>query len=464
MRRHLTILSILAVPAVAAGHKPAPGHVPTEEEMQLWHPRCDDVDTTPPSLALIKPQRRILYLNRQGGTFKQGFSDDSTKNESLVMRIYNKKQTATVPPYPHGDATWQATVECVKDTFKAYSVEITETDPGNTPHIEVVTGGVPEDIGGDSSTTAGVAAPHPCDNPRVIEKGIVFTFAAHPSNHSVNSQCWTIAQEAGHALGLDHEYLCEDPMTYLYTCGNYKRFQNADAPCGELNGPWAACPCGNQLQNSHAWLTTILGPADFVAPTVSILSPQDGAEVPLGFKVVAEAADDTPWLTKVELWVDGEYASVKNTAPFELDTPSSLAVGQHTIEVRAYDNGANVATARIVVNVVPGCASDSECGDGKICMTGACLGAMGSPCGKNADCASGLCASDGSGNVCTQTCGSSNDCPSGFACMDAPGGGLDKCFAEAGGGCEAGRLGGRAPVGAVWLLLGALALLARRRR
>jgi hypothetical protein len=77
------------------------------------------------------------------------------------------------------------------------------------------------------------------------------------------------------SFGLDHEYLCADPMTYLGGCGQ-KSFQNVG-----LMRQYSArsCNCGGGTQNSVQMLLDANGPADAIAPVVSITQPADGAAV-----------------------------------------------------------------------------------------------------------------------------------------------------------------------------------------
>src|SRR6185503_16308159 len=83
----------------------------------------------------------------------------------------------------------------------------------------------------------------------VINNAITFSFANIYQGY-IPEICWTVAQESAHAFGLDHEYLCEDPMTYRYDCDDRKWFRDVDAPCGEYGG--RECSCGGQTQNSFA--------------------------------------------------------------------------------------------------------------------------------------------------------------------------------------------------------------------
>jgi hypothetical protein len=91
---------------------------------------------------------------------------------------------------------------------------------------------------------------------------------------------------------------------------------------------------------------------------------------------------------------------------------------------------------------------------------------LGTACGSEADCASGLCAATGAGKVCSVACvGSGPDsCPDGFACKQSLCQKGSIVNADDGGGCGAG--GGAGPESAFpTLLLGAfMGALARARR
>lgn len=293
----------------------------------------------------------LIYMNRLGGTFTPG-PNDSVQNRTTIAA-----ETVSLPPASLSDSTWQAFMACVRQQFAPFNIEITDVDPGALPHYEsVVAGsptalGLPANVGGVSPFTSN------CD---VIPNSIVFTFADNlPEDGHV--LCEVAAQEIAHSFGLDHEYLCSDPMTYLQGCGA-KSFQDVAAPCGEdlprpcrMEGQY---DCGYQEQNSVELLTARIGlrPGDPIE--LSIAAPTDGAVVTPGFQVRVEA----PTSVSMELFVDGAAQESLDSPPFVFSTPK-LADGIHTIEIVASE-GAMEARQSIAVEVDSSEGEPAESGDG----------------------------------------------------------------------------------------------------
>jgi uncharacterized protein (TIGR03382 family) len=287
----------------------------------------------------------IIYMNKDGGTYTPGFNNSSTNRSSIPQ------QTSTVPPWNVSDAGWQQVMDCVRDQFAPFDVEVTDIDPGQVPHFESVVAGRPQDV--QLPDGVGGVSPFTSDC-SVIDRSIVFTFAeVFGNNYRVI--CEVVAQEVAHSFGLDHQYLCEDPMTYLTGCGQ-KSFKDINAQCGEFEP--RVCACGQQTQNSYQMLSQRIGIGDAVAPSVSINSPADGAVVPPGFTVQVEASDDKG-IARVELYIDGVLDQTLTTGPFTFTTPATLSEGTHIIETRAYDSK-NVAEQSISVTVEEGASDPND--------------------------------------------------------------------------------------------------------
>lgn len=377
----------------------------------------------------------ILFLNRCAGgqTFSPG-GDNSRTNRSGVV-AQSTGSPVNFPAYPYGDSSWNQVVAHVQDIMSPFNISVTDVDPGNTPHHEAVICGSPGLLGMDSNV--GGVALFGCS---VLENSVTFTFPTVWGN-SPRSIAETVGQEAAHAWGLDHEYECKDPMTYLFGCGN-KSFQNEYISCGEYSA--RSCYCGGSTQNSYQKIMSIFGPASASPPSVEITSPQEGAQVGQGFPVAATISDDQG-VQRAELFVDGTFVMQLTSSPYTFNAPSNLSDGGHQVRVVAYDTLGSSASDTINVIVGEPCGGPSDCDDGETCVDGRCVpgpgtdGGLGDTCEDGADCASGLCGNDGTNKYCTEACNPDADaCPGGFNCINA-GEGNGVCWP---GGDDGGGEGG----------------------
>jgi len=430
----------------------------------------------------------IIYLNNcsTGCTLSPG-QNNAPQNRSSIVN-----QTVNIPAYSGSAAQWDQIVNCVKQTYAPFNVQIVTTRPaaGTNYHMAIVAGRAQN--AGMQSGVLGVS-PFSCG---YIPNAISFTFA-NESPNNILELCWTVAQETAHSWGLDHKYDNRDPMTYLSSGPAMKTFQNSAGSCGEYNARQCQCTyagTGSSQMNSYALIQATFGLAmpttpDTTLPTVTISSPTNGAQVQPGFTVTA-AINDNIGVAKAELRVDNVLVGTKTSAPWTWTTSSTLGTGTHRVSVTAYDAANNQAAAAVDVSYAGGggggsgsgggggtppggCTNDDDCQGDDVCSSGTCVagpempGGLGTPCATGADCASGQCGSDGSGNqFCVDGCDPANTdaCPDGFQCV--VGGGRGVCWpntpdGEASGGCSTG--GGNAP-GLLLLGLGLLFVSRRQSR
>lgn len=423
-----------------------------------------------------------IYLNRcaSGCTISPGTPNSTTNRWYL-------QSTRTLTAFPYGDEVWDKVVACIKDVFEPFNANITETDPGNANHFEVMIAGSPLDLGMDSRI-GGIAPGSSCSG--FVANALVFDFAkvwgqgTTCNGTCIENICATAAQELGHAWrGLDHVIERKDPMTY-YNYAGRKYFQNTASICGSdcvqgqgpdgqtcsgTNQQQRPCKCG-ATQNSYAILTDLFGKGAGSPPVVTITSPKPGASVQPGFPIVVEATDNSGTVTSVEVRVDGQVVGMLTKGPFVFNAPDTLAGGSHQVEAVAYDPHSTEGKATINVMIGPPCTSASDCSnEGDTCVGGRCVpgpgvnGGLGTPCTSDTDCASGKCGSDGTNNYCVEEC-QVGDCPDGFGCSINTGAQMGLCWpgfddGSGGCGCESTRGG---PL-SVLALLGFVVLTCRRR-
>lgn len=403
----------------------------------------------------------IIFLNRcAGGCIVNGGGNDSRQNRSSIVR----SSSVSVSEWGKGDAQWEELVGCVKAMYDPYDVVVTDVDPGpNVEHFEAIVAGSPGDIGLPGSV--GGIAPFACG---VINNAITFSFANAPFYaNGIDGICETVAQETAHAFGLEHAYLCSDPMTYLDPCG-YKWFQDENASCGEYSP--SQCNCRNN-QNSHRILEDHFGSGDNPGPKLEFMRPLPNSNVSPEFVIQVSGGEYYYGVQDVEVLVNGNVVGNSSTPPYIFNAPSGLS-GITNVEVRGKDRRGYEGSVTIEVNVGLAC-EPGDCTDGRVCYKSFCIagsdveGGFGASCDTAGTCDSNICAKDSEGvGTCTDVCElKQGECPSGFGCTKA--GETNVCWPgvvedTAGCGCSTGK-NGSGFAGLFFVLL-ALSLQRRRRR
>lgn len=173
----------------------------------------------PGELAATPTLSRTIFMNRCTSGCKLTFgTTDSRTDKSQIGQ-------GTLSAYKYGDTSWAAVMSCMKDTFSAFNVKITDKDPGTAEHFEIMVAGTGSQIGLDPGIL-GVAeldctAPGSCG--KFLPNTIVYAFAndSYFGNEASRDLdiCATAAQEIAHTWGLDHSTDKTDPMTYLTYAG-----------------------------------------------------------------------------------------------------------------------------------------------------------------------------------------------------------------------------------------------------
>jgi hypothetical protein len=457
MRIHsLTFAALLCLPATASAGKL--NRAPSGGSRGYVEATPEELGHQPKGAEISK----ILYLNRcVGGCTVTSGQNDARENSSTLV-----DGTTFFSEFAWGDETWNEVVACLEEIFLPYDVEITQEDPSPAFHHEALIAGSTAELGMPGVLGVGLIS---CGG--ALNNQISFTMA-NSHGDAARYICETAAQEMAHVFGLDHEFDCHDPLTYLPSCGD-KYFRDASFSCGR--NQVEPCFCGGGVQNSHRKLLGVFGPGPgAVPPTAEIQLPDDGATVQNEFSVYA-LGTDVRGNKRAELRVNG-YKWQELDAPdlYELESqyrftaPAQLPDGYQNLEVRIYNDLEVSTNASIQVLKGSPCTSADTCLDGQSCNDGACAwpaatGELGEACERNQDCISDLCPSNGGESLCSQSCtpGVTGSCPMDYECIAAGGSGV--CWpAGGGGGCCS--LGGQRTGWVQLVLFAAVVLLVSTRR
>jgi hypothetical protein len=318
----------------------------------------------------------VLFVNRCPGgcIFTPDDVNDARTNKSSIIG----GQTRTLSEFNSGDDVFNAAIECIRDVYSPYDVQIVTDDPGDSmPHHEAVMAGFPEEVGRDSLT--GGIAPATCEP---LNNVISFSFANGLAEQLsgqtlVETLCWTVSQESAHSFGLpNHVYDCHDPMTYLAGCGR-KYFRNRAIQCGRFDGP-EECTCNMDKQNSHERLLAAFGEGTPPPPPVVTMQyPEDGQDVEDNFSIFFTALDPR-LVARSDVYLNGtKYLEVpgwdydRAEDPYSTEAPD-YPDGYIEVEVKSYDEFATEGNAKVTVLKGAPCEADS-CGDGFECTSGHCV-------------------------------------------------------------------------------------------
>lgn len=388
---------------------------------------------------------RTIWLNRAGGTFRRAANTNSADN-TISSDIFGRDMV--IPPMSNS-FNWNTLVTCVRAAYKPYNVTITETKPSAGSYIQAVVGGNGSEVGRGQGLLGIASADNFCG---VTEKGIAFSFSeAHlDAGRRDEELCATVAHEIGHLVGLEHETLPTDIMSYVpISTSRTKAFVNQDSTCGTTPQEPNPCTCTSAaMTNSVVTLKRLLGdrPIETTLPEVTLVAPKDKASLGPSFDVVANATDASGIESVSVLVNDFEFgrALTGEGNKFTIKV-KGVSDGTHTLVVEAMDKAGNVKRTNPITVTVRRAATGGDCTE-------------------NGDCMGNVCASDGTDKFCTQNCDLANDtCPSGFACTQA--GASAVCYFDgtSSGGCGCNTKSTGLP-GSLLFGLGALLLVGRKRR
>ena len=100
----------------------------------------------------------IIFMNKCTGgcTVHVGNPDNRTDTSDIPS------QTGTLTQFNQSASTWNQVMSCMRDTFSRFNVQIVDTDPGQTPHLEIMVAGIATQILGAQGQGVGGIADFPC--------------------------------------------------------------------------------------------------------------------------------------------------------------------------------------------------------------------------------------------------------------------------------------------------------------
>ncbi len=403
-------------------------------------PSCPDFDAPTPKVQY----KRTVYLNFDGATIKFG-SDNATNDSSRILRFDSRVIPAMQKEHLNESSVSGLSLQQIKDIvvdnvrvhMAPYDVEIVTERPSSGSYHMIMFSPVD-----DCNTIAGAncagIAPLDCydSNP----SNIVWVFAG---GLRVSDLGTTSSHEAAHALGIFHTLDTKDIMYPSILNQVPDHFGAGSVPDGGFN-------CQNEtFQDSDELLIDTIGSAgpDTKAPDVVITQPAEGIVIGPGSMIEARVLDEQSAIEEVQFYLNGELKRTltREQRPWVEFLGASFPVGPLKIRVVAKDMAGNTSESTVNVEFDRGgntpCTTDEQCTSGFECNGTVCVqedqsaGTLGTECGSDDECDSGVCATLNGESLCTQLCDEQDVCPGGFECLDG-GGCWPADGGRGGGGCS----------------------------
>ncbi|MCX6122430.1 MAG: SUMF1/EgtB/PvdO family nonheme iron enzyme [Ignavibacteriales bacterium] len=90
-------------------------------------------------------------------------------------------------------------------------------------------------------------------------------------------------------------------------------------------------------------------PTETENPVVAVVSPANGSEIKADtvYKIIVDATD-SKGITKVEFYIDGQFAGVDRSSPYEYDWNTTGLSGEHTVMAKGTDQNGQSGSSSVV--------------------------------------------------------------------------------------------------------------------
>lgn len=190
----------------------------------------------------------VIYLNRGGGVFGPG-PDDAISNSTRIADGMDR----SLAPFPYGDASWASIKTCIEQGLAPFHASITDVDPGNRPHHEIV---FTTKYWGPNADLVASNSSMNCPPAGLPGNGVAFVFMQQVGDEPALACELALSQLASEIAGLDHSLDCHDHLDVFQTPCGPKSYVDAQVMCGDTDP--RACQCGGVSQNSFRSMSAAL--------------------------------------------------------------------------------------------------------------------------------------------------------------------------------------------------------------
>jgi MYXO-CTERM domain-containing protein len=208
------------------------------------------------------------------------------------------------------------------------------------------------------------------NSPRTERNVLIDNTAFQPGGTGGISLGNILAHELGHTLGFRHEHI--RPEANATQCAEDNQFRGLTTYDSASVMHYPQCNGTSTTlaftQKDKDGVVLLYGaPLNNPSPMAQLTAPADGATVGTSFDVEAQIVDTD--LVKAELSIDGTLTSTLNTAPFTFHV-TNLAVGQHSLQIKATDGAGQATTQTINITVAANGGGGNGSGSGSGSGTG----------------------------------------------------------------------------------------------
>jgi len=312
--------------------------------------------------------------------------DLKISSDEKLYQIWEAKQQGALAVYAAGgqDIVWNATQKkaltyCVSNTFGANKQKVIDSmtaattqgwerfadvnfthDTTQDANCTAQNTNVLFDINPVNSQGQYLARAFFPDDGRAARNVLIDNTAFDPQQTGNIPLANIVGHELGHVLGFRHEHI--RPEANAAQCAEDNQYRGVTTYDAASVMHYPQCNGTSTTlaftQKDKDGIALLYGqPGGNMPPTSQITFPANNATVAPTFQVSASIVDTD--IAKADLLIDGVLVDTATTAPFVFQV-TGLALGAHTLEVLATDEGGGTSTATVSITVANGGQTGEE--------------------------------------------------------------------------------------------------------